>query len=543
MYISGPDLANQIYEELSAVGIGPEQYLGGAYDGQYFHCNVPQILDEKFGFTGDSCKHSDWDPLHRAGTEDKHMRQDPNFLWLVQVTDVCTLAFKTINFGAEFEHFYEVCDRLKNDDSFTAAVYSGLPCFFSATRFANHCAKVFQTLRKDYPGLLVTLAETQEKNCTGDSKQREKAANAAEIKNKLMNKKFVLQLSGVVDIYTVFGHGVNVLQTLNMLPHDKYDRFNQVCVNKLKSMLNTISSHKKCPKNDKGNTICDWPCFHSDSESLTKTLEYRGIIIIDDFQKLVNTRENARNNLQDELKGVLPLVISQLTGMAKHLHTSLSTQIFKADDLVHLKNIRTVLNVGPLAQRVKARGVPTIAAIDTKPFIQSAKKLASNLRDVPDAELKIQFRTFLTRLTDASKDIDCTNLAKSNIKLIQIFLDTKKELYVGIELIMHALSVACVSMSIESIIESQISTYEALFPKNRTPSEKRGKQEMVIKLNGPNLAHSTPLLKQSLDKYFGEKKKSKWHFTKAERHIDSYNISRVLERNLNEKSKLPFMDA
>ena len=48
---------------------------------------------------------------------------------------------------------------------------------------------------------------------------------------------------------------------------------------------------------------------------------------------------------------------------------------------------------------------------------------------------------------------------------------------------MHALSVAYVSMSIESIIESQISTYEALFPKkNRTPCEKPGKQEMIMKL-------------------------------------------------------------
>ena len=111
--------------------------------------------------------------------------------------------------------------------------------------------------------------------------------------------------------------------------------------------------------------------------------------------------------------------------MAKFLYTSLSTKIFKADDLVHLKHIRTVLNVVPLAQRVKARGVPTIAAIDTNPFIQSAKKLASNLRDVPEAELKTQFRTFLMRLNDACKDIDSTDLAKANIKLVQIFLDTK----------------------------------------------------------------------------------------------------------------------
>jgi len=58
--------------------------------------------------------------------------------------------------------------------------------------------------------------------------------------------------------------------------------------------------------------------------------------------------------------------------------------------------------------------------------------------------------------------------------------------------------------------------------------------QLIIKLNGPNLAHSTPLLKQSLDKYFGEKKKYKWHFTKKERLIRILNISKVLERNLDE---------
>ena len=36
---------------------------------------------------------------------------------------------------------------------------------------------------------------------------------------------------------------------------------------------------------------------------------------------------------------------------------------------------------------------------------------------------------------------------------------------------------------------------------------------------------------------------SKWHFTKTDRHIDSYNVSKVIEKKLNEKSKLPFMDA
>jgi len=44
---------------------------------------------------------------------------------------------------------------------------------------------------------------------------------------------------------------------------------------------------------------------------------------------------------------------SQLTNMEERLHTSLSTKNF----FIHIKHIQTVLNVVPLTQSVKARGV------------------------------------------------------------------------------------------------------------------------------------------------------------------------------------------
>ena len=73
-------MSQDIYNSLTKFGITPEQYEGGSYDGQYFHLAVPQMLNELFGFDkDDKRKHSDYDPLHRAGLQDKHMREDPNF--------------------------------------------------------------------------------------------------------------------------------------------------------------------------------------------------------------------------------------------------------------------------------------------------------------------------------------------------------------------------------------------------------------------------------------------------------------------------------
>ena len=92
-----------------------------------------------------------------------------------------------------------------------------------------------------------------------------------------MNKKTCLNLSGLCDIYSVFGHGVNILQTVNMLPHEKYKKF-MMCINVLTNMRETISDHnsEKCLQK------CLWPTYHKDVAELKNTGKYRGILIVAD---------------------------------------------------------------------------------------------------------------------------------------------------------------------------------------------------------------------------------------------------------------------
>ena len=40
---------------------------------------------------------------------------------------------------------------------------------------------------------------------------------------KIVHKRFAMILSGLCNIYEVFSHGVNILQTVDMLPRDKFD--------------------------------------------------------------------------------------------------------------------------------------------------------------------------------------------------------------------------------------------------------------------------------------------------------------------------------
>ena len=75
----------------------------------------------------------------------------------------------------------------------------------------------------------------------------------------------------------MFGIAINILQTVNMLPHEKYQQFN-LCINAFNDMVDTISNHQ----GDKCKNKCQWPTYHKDAEELLSSGKYRGIIIVED---------------------------------------------------------------------------------------------------------------------------------------------------------------------------------------------------------------------------------------------------------------------
>ena len=113
------------------------------------------------------------------------------------------------------------------------------PRFYSETKFANYVRLVYSSFREDYPGMIRTFSEAVEKLKLGTSQNKSKAKDLSCIQEKMFNLKFVLELSGSCDIYIRFGYGVNVIQTVNMLPHVRFDTFVEI-VSGLKTMATTI---------------------------------------------------------------------------------------------------------------------------------------------------------------------------------------------------------------------------------------------------------------------------------------------------------------
>ena len=83
---------------------------GGSFDGQYFHLNVPAHLTETLQLSDQFI--GTWDPLHKGGVEDKHIREDSSFFWLVEIQTICREIFSTFNWGKNYQNFLQICEDL-----------------------------------------------------------------------------------------------------------------------------------------------------------------------------------------------------------------------------------------------------------------------------------------------------------------------------------------------------------------------------------------------------------------------------------------------
>jgi hypothetical protein len=378
-----------------------------------------------------------------------------------------------------------------------------------------------------------------------DAKSRQTAADAAQLKNKIANKMFVLTLSGVCDIYDTFGHGINILQIVSILPHERFDKFNEVCVEKLLQMSKVIESHEKCPLSKDGKRSCLWPKYHADLQSVLTTGKYRGIPILDDNPEQNRTRRGFFTVLQNQRMDVVATATTRIKKLAERLSEELSVSVFDDQATSLVEQLRPLLDLRRLANKVKLRGSTMIGSLEARTFVKNGKKIASNIIQIPDVELAAQYKEFLRRLEKVTSRIQEKDQPDS-MGVLKMFLDSARGLYLGIEMVMHVLSVASISMSVESVVESHVSVYESRINKKRNVSEDRGRREMEISLNGPIVSRCGGVVKAAMTEYWRKESKRDdfWHFIrKSERiQLQPFEVSKVIDGKFKEKSKLPIMD-
>ena len=71
---------------------------------------------------------------------------------------------------------------------------------------------------------------------------------------------------------------------------------------------------------------------------------------------------------------------------------------------------------------------------------------------------------------------------------------------------MQAITAAALRFGVESIVETLVSQYEYRFGPKRTVNEETAHDEMVVYINGPDLANADSVIMDALDLHFGNRK-------------------------------------
>ena len=104
---------------------------------------------------------------------------------------------------------------------------------------------------------------------------------------------------------------------------------------------------------------------------------------------------------------------------------------------------------------------------------------------------------------------------------------------------MQAITAAALRFGVESIVETLVSQYEYRFGPKRTVNEETAHDEMVVYINGPDLANADSVIMDALDLHFGNR--NKWHFVTNKNYIPFTSQSKTVTKVLKPPPAIPFM--
>ena len=133
----------------------------------------------------------------------------------------------------------------------------------------------------------------------------------------------------------------------------------------------------------------------------------------------------------------------------------------------------------------------------------------------------------------------------SDMDLLELFLHPENvHLYQDIEAVMSIMVRAALMISVESIVESWISTMEHHSSQRRILGEMLLHEEMVIAVNGPKLVHSESIAQEALLDYFKDRinpKERAGHFVRRSQNIENFKVSKSVDNFRKQEPKKNIM--
>jgi hypothetical protein len=457
--------------------IKKEQLVGFTGDGVYILCKVVEKLEKHYR----TRIFKTWDEMHLAATVDTKLRKLKKFAWAVKITVVIGKGVKFVAWGREWWHFFSVGEELEKNEDFDFKMYR--PAAFSETKFANSASLVYTKFRELFPALVITLEEVKQDVYNGNSAEKVKAEKADEVQSGIMNYLFCLSLSALVDTYRVYGSISNILQIINILPHERYEMF----INKLakfRDMKNYVDLEdypclmvverdevaediKEILEKEEDvkeilEEICCWPALHADTRDMLKKGKYRGVVLGQLTMDPTNTREGrqqATQWLEEDRQSTAIKVYRRAEELVSFLVEGLGEKVYNNEAIIMMNHSRRLLNIESELIKVKTNGAANVSNLGWRGFKSAALFFEPAVfTRITEEELREQYREFNRRLEEISMKKETMGL--SSKKILSLFFDPKMKMYVDIEGVLSVLARACVSKGVEAIVESWVSVME-----------------------------------------------------------------------------------
>ena len=232
--------------------------------------------------------------------------------------------------------------------------------------------------------------------------------------------------------------------------------------------------------------------------------------------------------------------------LTRHIVDKLKSGIYDANDREKIEAVKQLNDLESIYNKVKVSGAVFAAATITENMIKSVRKLVPDVTEISDVIISSQIQALCYSLNSnivsmsIAEHLESDDTDKSSVStlIIKLLLNQDFKLYERCELIVHSI-VSALSFSVESIVESIISSYEHRFGPKRTLNEINSDHEMQIYFNGPNIANCDFVVRRVLNKYFDG---PKWHFVSGKSIMPNATLSQTAKRLKTDPIKLPFMN-
>ena len=353
---------------------------------------------------------------------------------------------------------------------------------------------------------------------------------------------------------------------VNILPYERFDQFNVLMAN-YPAMLSAVDIHN-CPcslfidlschqtesyvlveeDKEKGlaRAVCLWPVYHSDIREVMSKGEYRGIPmgqLVEDPTRTRAGQEVAAGNMLLDREGIIRITNKRAHDVVEFLESGLSEVVYNAHDKLIISHVRTLTDLRSVMNKVSQYGAAQTAGLQWKRFLEAGKFMEQGLVCRINAdELRTQFRQFYRSLEDMSKEKRALELV--SLEIFARFMSSKGLLSKDVEGVLSVIARAAVCTSVESIVETWVSTIEHHSPKGRALSQDRLEAETAVAINGPELVHADQLISQAMKIHFEKAKSVKeraGYFVRRTANVQQWIISEAVDTELKKPAKITFM--